>query len=209
MNKKKLAQMMIAAMNGQNDEPFEKVLKGLHCMSTPRLYSILNACVSSLEPGELYVEVGCYQGGSIISALLGNETKAIAVDSFDQFTGTNSAAITKANFSKFDVAERVELYDQPFQEFFANLDKAIKIQVYNYDGAHDEETQLEGMEAAWPFLHKGSLILVDDYSYPEVSRAVARFVSNHAYEIQFLFVWLPEDNQDKVWWNGVVVLRVT
>lgn len=209
MDYPKLKSILTGVINGESDHLFQKVVSELHCMSTVRVYAIINAITSSMNPGENYVEVGMYQGGSTISALLGNTAQAIGVDNFAEFTGTNSMERTKANLEKFGVSDRITLHDKGFQEFFADLPKGFPIHVYYYDGAHDEATQLAGMEAAWPHLRAGSIIIVDDYTYPEVQRAVNRFVANHLNTVKFLFMYDPIYNTDPVWWNGCVVLRVT
>ena len=64
------------------------------------------------------------------------------------------------------------------------------------------------MEAAWSRLSAGSLILVDDYTYPEVSQAINQFVANHIEHIKFKFVFLPDISLDDSWWNGCVVMQV-
>jgi len=208
MNYSKLKSMLEDVLAGHRDRFFEPVLAGMHCMSRPRVYAVLNACVSAMDPGELYVEVGTYQGGSLISALLGNEARAIGVDSFGEFKQTNNYEITTNHLSAFGVLDRVTLHNMRFQEyFFAHHPVDRKIQVYYYDGAHDYQTQLAGMEAAWDFLQKGSILLVDDYTYPEVSRAINQFVANHVDQVKFQFVMLPIENVDDTWWNGCVVLR--
>jgi cephalosporin hydroxylase len=186
---------------------FDDVLASVHCMSRPRVYAVLNACVSAMDPGELYVEVGTYQGGSLISALRDNDARAVGVDSFGEFQTTNNQETTLKNLETYGVLPRVALHNMGFQEYFALVPADFRIQVYYYDGAHDYETQLAGMEAAWPFLQKGSIVLVDDYSYSEVSRAVNQFVANHIDQIKFQFVMLPIENVDETWWNGCVVMR--
>lgn len=209
MDYHKLKSLLASAINGDNDNSFKDVVSELHCMSTVRIYAILNAIVSSMNDGENYVEVGTYQGGSLISALLGNNKQAIGVDSFGEFTATNSLQITQANLEKFGVAGRATMHDKGFKEFFAGLPATFPIHVYYYDGAHDEKTQYEGMEAAWPHLRHGSIIIVDDFTYPEVQRAVNRFIANHISTVKHLFMFDPIYNTDPVWWNGCVVLRVT
>ena len=208
MNYQDLQNRLESVLAGRRDQRFDDILSSLHCMSKPRVYAVLNACVSAMDPGELYVEVGTYQGGSLISALRDNDARAIGVDSFGEFTQTNSFEITARNLIVFGVLDRVTLHNMGFKDYFAQHPADQKIQVYYYDGAHDYETQLAGMEAGWPFLHKGSIILVDDYTYPEVSRAVNQFVANHINQVKFQFVMLPNDNTDETWWNGVLVLRV-
>jgi hypothetical protein len=209
MNNTKLYELLEDAMQGKRDLMFADVISNIHCMSRARVYAIINAVVSSLEEGEIYVEVGAYQGGSLISALLGNISKAIGVDSFSEFKETNSYEQTQRNLETYKVDDRATLLNMSYQEFFAELSPDFRIRAYYYDGEHNYHGQLAGMEAAWKFLSSGSLVLVDDYFYPEVSRAVNDFVHNHAGSIRFLFVMSPREGLDANWWNGVVVMQVT
>lgn len=207
MNYSKLISLLNKAVTGGNDLHFNPLFDSIHCMSTPRVYAVLNAIVSSMTEGELYLEVGTYQGGSLIAALLGNQSLAIGVDSFEEFTQTNNFAQTRANLDRFEIGTRAELKNMKYQDFFASLPADFKIQVYNYDGAHGYEVQLAGMEAAWRFLAHDALIIVDDYTYPEVSRAVNQFIANHLNDVKIQFIFDPVQSTDLVWWNGCVVLR--
>lgn len=208
MNFTKLTTVLTDAVAGVYDADFLPVISNLHCMSTPRVYAILNAIVSCMDPEEFYLEVGTYQGGSLISALLGNTARAIGVDSFEEFTQTNNFDLTRSNLDRFGIGDRATLVNANFRSFFASFAmKHDRIGVYYYDGAHGYEVQLAGMEAAWQFLSPGALIVVDDFSYPEVQLAVNQFIANHINDIKPLFVFDPIHSTDETWWNGCVVLR--
>ena len=212
MDYKKMNERITEVLTGQHDPIFADITNQIHCMSRPRVYGIINAIVGSMQEGETYVEVGTYQGGSLTAALFGNESHAIGIDSFGEFKETNSFERTQANLENFGVADRVQLKDMDFHDFFRDVPPGLVIQVYYYDGAHDYPSQLAGMEEAWPHLHTGSIILVDDYSYPEVNAAINQFISNHASRITIQFVMATQFGAgavpDETWWNGVVALRV-
>lgn len=208
MNNQKFQTMLENVLLGNMDHAFDNLVKTIHCMSSPRVYGVLNACVSAMEADELYVEVGTYQGGSLIAALLNNTAQAIGVDNFSEFNTTNNFDRTLNNLVTFGIASRASLKNMSYQEFFKDLPDNFKIQVYYYDGAHDYQNQLNGCEAAWPYLQKGSLILVDDYFYPDVHRALNQFIANHIDQIRCVFILHPVKDLDPLWWNGVVVLQV-
>jgi len=208
MNYPKLKALLEAVLAGKNDFLFDHILSQIHCMSRPRVYGVINAIVSSMEAGELYVEVGTYQGGSLISALLGNEANAIGIDSFAEFQTTNNFEQTLNNLVKFGVVNRASLKNMSYQEFFADVPTDFRIAVYYYDGEHNYEGQLAGMEAGWPFLSPGSIIIVDDFLYPEVNRAVNQFIANHKDKVKILIAMDSMNDVDSVWWNGVLALRV-
>jgi predicted O-methyltransferase YrrM len=208
MDYTKFRKQLDEVLRGEHDERFENVIKSIHCMSRPRLYALLNAIVSSMEPGEIYTEVGTYQGGSLISALLGNDAHAVGVDNFAEFSTTNSYSRTLANLVHFGVDDRVTLLNMGYAEYFASLDPETKIDVYYYDGAHGYEPQLAGMEAGWPFLKPGSVVIADDFLYPEVNRAINQFITNHAEHVKILFAIDSLNDCDETYWNGIFALRV-
>lgn len=209
MDFQKLNVLLTETLAGLHDSKFIPVVESIHCMSRPRVYGVLNACVSSMSPGEIYVEVGTYQGGSLTSALLENDAQAIGVDSFEEFTQTNNFQTTQGNLERFGVSDRVTLYDMSFENFFRKRPPDFKVQVYYYDGAHSYEVQLAGMEAAWRYLADDALIIIDDYTYPEVIRAVNQFITNHPGQVKIQFVMGVPENNDPIWWNGCVVLKKT
>jgi predicted O-methyltransferase YrrM len=208
VNYQKLQIEFEEVLAGKRDHLFKDVISTIHCMSRPRVYAVLNAIVSCMDAGELYLEVGCFQGGSLISALLNNETRAIGVDNFAEFQGTNSIERTTENLAKFGISNRVEFCNADYKDFFAKLADDFKIQTYFYDGAHAYEPQLDGMEIAWKHLQSGSIIIVDDFLYPEVNRAINQFIANHIDKVKVLLIVDSMNDCDPVWWNGVCVLRV-
>lgn len=207
----KLRTRLDEVLRGEHDHKFADLVTKVHCMSRPRVYAVLNALVSCMDLGEVYLEVGTYQGGSMIAALTDNDAVAVGVDNFAEFNTTNSYERTKKNLDDFGVGNRVTLCNMGYKEFFAQARDDFGVAVYYYDGQHDFEGQLAGMEAGWKHLKPGSLVVVDDYSYPEVVKAVNHFVTNHADRLKYLFVMSTfggwEDCHE-TYWNGIVVMQV-
>lgn len=204
----KLRTQLDEVLRGEHDHLFTDLVTKIHCMSRPRVYAVLNALVSCMEPGEVYLEVGTFQGGSMIAALTGNEAVAVGVDNFAEFRETNNYEQTKQNLDTFGVGNRVTLRNMSYKDFFAQVRDDFKAAVYFYDGQHDYEGQLAGMEAGWPHLKSGSLLVVDDFIYPPVNLAINQFIANHAGRVQVFFALDSINATDAVWWNGVFVLRV-
>lgn len=208
MNYPKLRNELESALAGEKDDCFSEIFKSLHCMSAPRVYAVINAIVSCMDAGEMYIEVGCYQGGSLIAALLDNQAQAIGVDNYSEFQTTSSFQRTLNNLNQFGVAPRVSLKNMSYKDFFADVLLDFQIAAYYYDGEHNYEGQLAGMEIAWSHLHSGSIVIVDDLFYPEVNRAVNQFIANHVSQVRVLCAIDSLNDCDSVWWNGVCVLRV-
>ncbi|MBW4639532.1 MAG: class I SAM-dependent methyltransferase [Gloeocapsa sp. UFS-A4-WI-NPMV-4B04] len=163
---------------------FQQVLEQIKGMTTANVMQLLNFAVECMEPNEIYCEVGCFQGSTLIGSLLKHQdTMAYAVDNFSEFdpSGENIEKLA-VNLAKFGLDEQVSFCDQDFEEFFFSLrdfDTEDKIGVYLYDGAHDYRSQLLGLLLVKPFLAEQALIIVDDSNWSAVQQANWDFIAAH------------------------------
>lgn len=189
---------------------FQKVVEQVKGMTTANVLQLLNFAVKCMEPGEVYCEIGCFQGSTLIGALLDHPTKlAYAVDNFSQFDPLNENLDKLAeNLTAFGIEEQVFFCNQDFQEFFSDfrkLETEDKIGVYLYDGAHDYRSQLLGLLWAVPFLANKALIIVDDSNWEQVRLANSDFLN--LYPECSLLLDLPTlCNGHSTFWNGVQVM---
>jgi predicted O-methyltransferase YrrM len=174
---------------------------------------LLNAAFYCLEPTECYLEVGTYNGKSLISAALGNPPRAMyACDDFSEFTNSNSAAILDANLRRYSLREAVKFFDGDFRTAFADGRIDCPVGLYFYDGAHDEVSQYEGIKLAEPLLADEALVLVDDWRLAEDSGSYAeagtiRAAQESVHDWELMYVLPARVNGDlEMWWNGVAVL---
>ncbi|MDJ0727887.1 MAG: class I SAM-dependent methyltransferase [Prochloraceae cyanobacterium] len=189
---------------------FAEVLDRIEGMTTPNVMQLLNFAVECIEEDEIYCEVGCYQGSTLIGALLNHQHQlAYAVDSFAEFDreGKNQAKLAD-NLAKFNLDEKVIFCNQDFEEFFFDLreiDPTTKIGVYLYDGAHDYRSQLLGLMLVKPFLAPRALIIVDDSNWSCVKQANWDFMAANP-ECQLLLDLPTAKNGHRSFWNGIQVL---
>lgn len=186
---------------------FQQILNQVTGMTTANVMQLLNFAVECLEPDEVYCEVGCFQGASLISALLEHpEQMAYAVDNFSEFdTFGDSFEKLTANLSTFDLSERVFLCNQEFEEFFCDLKEIApeeKIGVYFYDAAHDYRSHLMGLLLVRPFLAEQSLIVVINSNWSAARQANWDFIA--ANPQCKLYLDKTEDIDYKLW-NGLQV----
>lgn len=189
-----------------------EVHKNVNGFSSPYLMSMLNRAVANLGENELYLEVGVFQGKTLIGALVGNPTmKAIAVDNFSEFTSEDPVGILDSYLSNFNVQDQVTFLNMDFREFFSDpAFDALKgsIGVYFYDGNHDPDMGLMGLEMAVPFLADKAVIFVDDVSGMGVWESVVQFCSHHTKETALLFAIatpnFPFPNAN--WHNGLFAI---
>ncbi|MCU1345904.1 MAG: hypothetical protein JWL70_2170 [Acidimicrobiia bacterium] len=174
---------------------------------------LLNAAFYCLEPHEAYLEVGTYNGKSLISAALGNPSRPIhACDDFSEFTGSGSLANVEANLSRYELRHAVQFHNCDFRAALTSGRITEPVGLYFYDGAHDEVSQYDGIKLAEPLLADEALVVVDDWrlapdsgSYAEAGTVRAAQESVHDWEL--LYSLPARFNGDlEMWWNGVAVL---
>lgn len=189
---------------------FQQVLNQIQGMTTPNVMQLLNAAVACLEPDEIYCEVGCFRGTTLIGALLDQgDRMAYAVDNFSEFdrSGEGESKLLH-NLETFGLADRVCFCNQDFEEFFydlAQLPLEDKIGVYLYDGAHDYRSQLMGLLQARPFLADRALIIVDDSNWSAVQQANWDFIATQP-QCRLELSLLTPANGYPSFWNGLDVL---
>ena len=105
----------LAAARHPEDRRVADVLAEVPGMATENKLLLLNLAVAHLAPGEVYVEVGCYKGASIVGAARGNSgAKIFACDNFSKFDGT--AEILKGNLERHAPGQ-VEFYNMESRDF--------------------------------------------------------------------------------------------
>ncbi|MCU0516369.1 MAG: glycosyltransferase, partial [Oscillatoria sp. Prado101] len=84
-------------------ERFGQVLEQVQGMTTTSVMQLLNFAVECMDAGEIYCEIGTYQGSTLIGALLGHpERMAYAVDNLSQFdTARKNLDKLRDNLSDF------------------------------------------------------------------------------------------------------------
>ncbi|UBF28430.1 tetratricopeptide repeat protein [Kovacikia minuta CCNUW1] len=191
-------------------ELFQATLQRLTGMTTANVTQLLNFAVECMEPGEVYCEVGCFQGSTLVGALLNHPDRAAyAVDNFSEFDpeGENLSQLLQ-NLAAFGMEDQVLFCNQDFEEFFADLRELRsedRIGVYLYDGAHDYRSQLMGLLLAKPFLADRALIVVDDSNWEGVQQANWDFIAAHP-QCDLLLDLPTPGNGHPTFWNGVQVL---
>jgi predicted O-methyltransferase YrrM len=195
-------------------------------MASPKKLRLLSSAVSFLpvSEDECYLEIGTYQGKSLVSALLKNPGRhAVACDNFSLFdkpgAPRNRAALDR-NLARYGLSSRIRFFDCDFRDLLSGWRgrRLPLVGVYFYDGAHDEESQYLAIRLAEDVLAERAIIIVDDWRFAEDSdsraeagtrRALAD--SAHDWKIEHILPARYNGDLDQ-WWNGVAVLsfrRVT
>jgi predicted O-methyltransferase YrrM len=189
-------------------------------MASPKKLHLLHKAVELLPANgeECYLEIGTFQGKSLIGALQGNPgRRAVACDNFSLFddpVAPRNQQLLKANLARHCLTEQVHLFDCDFRDLLGRWrqEGLPPIGVYFFDGPHDELSQYQGIRLAEDLLADEAIVVVDDWrlaadseSYAEAGTKRAIEESAHHWTIEHI---LPARyNGDKEqWWNGLAVL---
>jgi protein O-GlcNAc transferase len=184
--------------------------------SSPMIIQLLSYAVSCLGENEIYLEVGSYKGRTMIGAMVHNKSqKAVAVDNFSEFRDPSVTVETltqqiKNRFADHKVDKQITFYNSDCQQFFKDHKDEYyhKVGVYFYDGNHDTDQGLAGLENALPLLADKAVIFIDDISGLGIWRSVVDFVTDHRDETAILFGIATPDFPiaQETWWNGLLIL---
>jgi protein O-GlcNAc transferase len=192
---------------------FDDVVDGIPNLATENVLALLNLAASLLGPGESYVEVGSFYGASLIGAMRGNTGDFVAIDRFSfevpEVRGRPLPKASRAGLEdslvRFGADSATILEGDAFDLIEGGALGDRRVGVYYWDGPHDYDGQLRGMQAIEPWLAPEALIVVDDYDWEAVAQATRDYVSTEPRAE--LLVEIGGEAADQVWWwDGVAVV---
>lgn len=191
-------------------EQFQEAINKIHGLTATSLMQLLNFAVECLEADEVYCEVGCAEGATLIGALLDRpEQLAYAVDNFaDTDAPEVKLAKLSENLSLFNLEQQVIFCNQNFEEFFFDLREfqpEIKIGVYFYNGDRDYRAQLMGLLLAKSFLADSASIILGNRNWNSVQQASWDFLATHPQCRLILDLPTPRASHP-TFWNGIQLL---
>lgn len=193
--------------------------QGLDGYSGERLVGALQRLADLQSSSGCYLEVGVYQGLTLISTALATRGRAFGIDNFSQFDvgGRNKRMVLER--MELNNVHNAQLVDEDFETALDRLGEVLggeKVSVYFVDGPHDYRSQIACLQAALPHLSDDAVIIVDDSNYRHVRLANADFLHWNA-EFRLLFeaytpmhpsnMSAPLERAARAgWWNGVNIM---
>lgn len=190
-------------------------------MASARKLTFLRTLASCLprDGSECYLEVGTFQGKSLIATLRGNVgVVGVACDNFSEWNDPvepQNARALRTNLVRHGLTESVRFFDEDFRTLLAAwADRDLPLAgVYFFDGPHDEQSQYDGIALAEPVLADRALVVVDDWrnapdsgSWAEAGTRRAIADSSNRWRFEHLLPARRNGDRD-LWWNGLAVLR--
>lgn len=196
----------LARSRNPADRSLSHVLREIPGMATENKLALLNAAVSALGENEVYVEVGCYKGATLVGAATGNPRARIyACDNFVQFDGATAAL--RRVLDDHTAPGQVSFHDLDFRDFFAAAPwRPARIGAYFYDGGHSFRDQYDGLALALPHLADDSLIIIDDTN-KRAARSANQLVARAVPGLELVLDLRTAGNHSPTWWNGIQVYR--
>ena len=173
-------------------------------MSTLAVGAIVNHAVSLMPESEAYLNVGVWNGFTLLSGVAGNPDKTcIGVDNFCKFGGPRDAFQQRFDRCR---GPRHHFYDLDYAEYFRTVHRET-LGVYYFDGPHTYEHQFNGLRLAEPFFAPDGVVLVDDTNGDAARRGTLDFLAQSTRRYQMLLDQRTSRNCHPTFWNGLMIFR--
>ena len=182
--------------------------EGIKGMTTPLIRGLINHLAKDID---LYVEIGSYQGSTLIAAADGNpSTLCIGIDNFVEFDKLrqNEQILRKATkpFSN------IEFWNKDGYVALKELAQkdGVDVGCFFYDGNHTYADTLKALEMMDESLAKDGTMIIDDTNMgnddwsDEIGQSVLDFCKSHNYEV--IFERTSAKNGSSDYWNGIMVI---
>lgn len=190
-------------------------MEGMSGLKTRIFYNEL--CSLKVEGRDTeYLEVGTWKGSTVCSALWENsKCHGTVIENWALFGGPRDEF--NQNVDKARIKDRLQIFEEDVFSFdISKLSKPIDI--YLYDGDHDQIHQYKGITHIWAALADQAIIIVDDWNAPHIRSGTfdaLRDVGANVIE-QFEFTYIignevhtPMPMAHREFWNGMGVFVIS
>jgi len=210
---------ILRALQALSPSPLPPAVLDIRGMSSPHIRLFLNRLLTELPPPLRYLEVGTYQGSTLVSSLHGNEGSvdvAVAIDNFAEFDSDNTNFATLQTNLKRHVnlpSSSLHFLKKDFLTVQGDLRTFPPFNVYFYDGPHSREDHYESVMRYVHFLDDSSVFVVDDYNQQRVRDGTQQALVElqERGDITLTAEWIVESrwNGDlQGWWDGLAIFVI-
>jgi len=161
-------------------------IKFMSGMSGRKYRYLINNLISLID-NPRYLEIGCWAGSTVCSALYGNKAKAVCIDNWLKFETEDHVKRvynTKDQKKEFELNTKkiiTEKIDFKFIESdFRKVDynNLGKFNVYCYDALHDKKSQYDGISIVQQALDETYILIIDDWNWTEVREGTLEVIKD-------------------------------
>ena len=196
-----------AAEQGVSKIPMNsEVITKIEGMSTAKIRHLLN---NINRWGKNYLEVGSHKGSTFISSLYNHDKNGWSIDNFSEFCDANYRPGTDGTH-KNELLDNIDKYltchTQFFDEDSFSFDlKKIKdpVDVFMYDGDHDQDKQKQALEYFYPALNDVFIFIVDDWNSQAVRDGTYDGIKKMNLSILGEMMIRSHGSNGQEWWSGI------
>ena len=162
-----------------------------------------------------YLEVGTWKGSTLCSALYENpKCRGTVIENWSLFGGPRGEF--EDNLERFNLTDRVQIFEEDIFNF--DISKLSKpVDVYLYDGDHDEIHQYKGITHMWTALADQAIIIVDDWNAPHIRKGTLDGLRDVGANVikKFEITYTDDDTHTpiqkahKEFWNGIGIFVIS
>lgn len=180
------------------NEDLPEDLRKIEGMSGQKYRSFINKLIKNLDDAR-YLEIGCWKGSTICSALYNNKGSFTCIDNWSQFSGPKEDF--KNNIKKYiNDDTKFNFIESDFREVdYSNIGK---FNVYFYDGDHQEKDQHDAVLITEKALDDCYILIVDDYDWLSVKKGTISGLNNSEQKI-ISSITINTDDIKKYEWHDL------
>lgn len=202
----KAVEFLTRAVQQSLTDTLPEEIYGIVGYTSNRVKNLLNN-IGKMK-GCVFMEVGCWQGSTFVSALHGNPfAKAIAISNWEDMRAEHAKRKFYANMGwylkpRFDDITVIDL--NCWDVDVAKISQ--KVNYYFYDGDHERSSHRGALVHFYDVLHRTFIYVVDDFNDKEVQEGTYEAIKELKLNTRFM-TYLPsrQDGDKANWWNGVGV----
>jgi len=159
---RKIKNALTKALSNESD--IDPDILSMVGMSGRKYRHFINNLVRSIERPR-YLEVGCWAGSTLCSAVNYNGVKATGIDNWSEFGGPKDQFL--ANIARYATpGANVNFIESDFRKVdYASLGP---YNIYLFDGPHEYQDQYDGLVLALPAMESEFVFIVDDWNWEKV-----------------------------------------
>ena len=187
--------------NKNESKIHEDILK-LEGMSGSKTRHLYNNLVNF--EGARYLEIGCWKGSTLASAMYKNSAEIVCIDNFSEFDDGTVKNILLNTIERYKGDNKVTFLDE--DSFKVDVKKLPKFNIYMYDGDHSKDSHSNALTYYYDCLDDIFIYIVDDWNWQQVKIGTIEAIHKLGLNVLERIEVNSEEYPDKEgYWNGVMI----
>ena len=161
------------------DSKITEEILNMHGMSGKKTRHFYNNICSMKDTR--YLEIGCWKGSSICSAMCNNKITCVVIDNWSEFNGPKNEFLK--NFNKFKGENNATFIENNCWDI--NVYNLPKMNIYMYDGNHTETSHYKALNHYLPCLDEIFIYMVDDWDVEHIRMGTNNSIKDNNCEILY------------------------